>query len=93
VAAAGRALTSMDFETDDARPAHVKVSVGIEKLIRRTIANHPSGFFAYIEPQAYRRTSTRRAEEEVLDHLYERTLRACSKPARRRHDRLNRDLG
>jgi len=63
------ALTSMDFEPDDPRPAHVKVGVGLEKLIRSTIANHPSAFFAYLEPQAYR-PDYKAAQKRLLDHFY-----------------------
>ena len=38
----------------DQRPAHVKVSEGLDRLIRATINHHPAAFFAYREPQVCR---------------------------------------
>lgn len=39
---------------DDALPAHEKVARALEGLIRITIEYHPSSFFAFREPQAFR---------------------------------------
>ena len=47
-------FTAMDFPEDDHRPAHTKVTEGIERLIRATIEHHPAAFFPYREPQVYR---------------------------------------
>src|SRR5450759_2944821 len=44
-------FTTMDFAPDDLRPAHVKVTEGLERLIRATITHYPAAFFAYREPQ------------------------------------------
>src|ERR1035437_771211 len=40
-------FTSMDFSPDDGRAAHVKVTQGLERLIRSTIENYPAAFFPY----------------------------------------------
>ncbi|RZL64092.1 MAG: TetR/AcrR family transcriptional regulator [Variovorax sp.] len=47
-------FTVLDFAASDPRPAAVKVMVGIEALIRATIAHDPCGFFLYREPQVCR---------------------------------------
>ena len=47
-------FSAMDFAADDARPAHLKVMAGLERLIRTTIAHYPAAFFPYREPQVYR---------------------------------------
>ena len=47
-------FTAMDFPEDDRRPAHVKVTEGMERLIRATIEHHPAAFFPYREPQVFR---------------------------------------
>lgn len=65
------ALSSMDFDLDDPRPAHVKVRIGLDRLIRSTLSNHPSGFFTYLEPQAYR-PEYKAAEKKLLNRFYDR---------------------
>lgn len=47
-------FTVLDFAATDPRPAAVKVMIGIEALIRATIAHDPCGFFLYREPQVCR---------------------------------------
>jgi AcrR family transcriptional regulator len=47
-------FTAMDFPADDLRPARAKVTEGMERLIRATIAHHPCAVFPYREPRAYR---------------------------------------
>jgi AcrR family transcriptional regulator len=47
-------FTAMDFPDDDRRPARAKVTEGMERLIRATIAHHPCAVFPYREPRAYR---------------------------------------
>ena len=63
-------FTDMDFAEDDARPAHVKVSEGIERLIRATLEHHPAAFFPYREPQMYR-TEYRDAQKQIANHFYD----------------------
>jgi hypothetical protein len=64
-------LTSMDFATDDGRTAREKVVVGIERLIRATVAHHPAAFFPYRDPQAYR-PEYRAAQSRLAHHFYDR---------------------
>ena len=64
-------FSSMDFPEDDDRPAHVKVADGLERLIRATLAHHPSAFFPYREPQVYR-PEYRAAQKEIARHFYDR---------------------
>ncbi|WP_370680045.1 TetR/AcrR family transcriptional regulator [Comamonas sp. GB3 AK4-5] len=46
-------FTVLDFEADDARPAHEKAIDGLQRLIAATIAHYPAAFFPYREPQAF----------------------------------------
>ena len=62
-------FTAMDFPPDDARPAREKVTEGIERLIRATIAHHPCAVFPYREPQAYR-PAYRAAQKKLARHFY-----------------------
>ena len=63
-------FTTMDFAEDDARPAHVKVSEGIKRLIRATLEHHPAAFFPYREPQVYR-PEYRDAQKQIANHFYD----------------------
>lgn len=63
-------FTSMDFAPDDQRPAHVKVTEGLERLIRTTIAHHPAAFFPYREPQVYR-PEYLAAQKKLANHFYD----------------------
>ena len=63
-------FTTMDFAEDDARPAHVKVSEGIGRLIRATLEHHPAAFFPYREPQMYR-PEYRDAQKQIANHFYD----------------------
>ncbi len=64
-------FTALDFPADDRRPAHVKVAHGIERLIRATVEYHPSAFFAYRDPQAFR-PEFAAAQKEIANHFYDR---------------------
>lgn len=64
-------FTTMDFAADDLRPAHVKVTEGLERLIRATIAHHPAAFFPYREPQVYR-PEYLAAQKKLANHFYDR---------------------
>ena len=64
-------FTSMDFASDDARPAHIKVAEGLERLIRTTINHYPAAFFPYREPQVYR-PEYLAAQKKLANHFYER---------------------
>ncbi len=64
-------LTVMDFAPDDDRRAVDKVTDGIERLIRATIAHHPCAFFPYREPQVYR-PEYRAAALKLAHHFYDR---------------------
>lgn len=64
-------FTTMDFAADDLRPAHVKVTEGLERLIRATITHHPAAFFPYREPQVYR-PDYLAAQKELANHFYDR---------------------
>ena len=64
-------FTSMDFADDDHRPARVKVTEGIERLIRATIAHHPCAVFPYREPQVYR-PEYMAAQKKLAHHFYDR---------------------
>jgi AcrR family transcriptional regulator len=66
-------LTAMDFAPDDPRSAREKVMEGIERLIRATIAHHPSAFFPYREPQVYR-PEYRAAQKRLAHHFYDRLV-------------------
>ena len=64
-------FTSMDFAPDDARAAHVKITEGLDRLIRATVAHHPCAFFPYREPQVYR-PDYLLAQKKLANHFYER---------------------
>ncbi len=64
-------FTAMDFPADDTRPARTKVTEGIERLIRATIAHHPCAVFPYREPQAYR-PAYRAAQKKLARHFYDK---------------------
>jgi hypothetical protein len=64
-------FTSMDFAPEDARPAHAKVTEGLERLIRATINHYPAAFFPYREPQVYR-PEYLAAQKKLANHFYER---------------------
>ena len=64
-------FTAMDFPEDDHRPAHTKVTEGIERLIRATLEHHPSAFFPYREPQVYR-PEYLAAQKDLANHFYGR---------------------
>lgn len=74
-------FTVLDFPPDDRRPAHVKVADGLERLIRATIEYHPSAFFAYRDPQAFR-PEFAAALKEIANHFYAR-MGALMEEARR----------
>lgn len=63
-------FTAMDFPPEDERPAHVKVTEGIARLISATIEHHPSAFFAYREPQVYR-PEYLDAQKRLANHFYD----------------------
>ena len=63
-------FTAMDFAADDTRPAHVKVTEGIERLIRATLAHHPAAFFPYREPQVYR-PEYLATQKQLANHFYD----------------------
>jgi len=64
-------FTSMDFADDDHRSARVKVTEGIERLIRATIAHHPCAVFPYREPQVYR-AEYLAAQKKLALHFYDK---------------------
>ncbi len=64
-------FTAMDFAGDDTRPAHEKVTEGIERLIRATLEHHPAAFFPYREPQVYR-PEYLAAQKQLANHFYDR---------------------
>ncbi|MGI4779919.1 MAG: TetR/AcrR family transcriptional regulator [Janthinobacterium lividum] len=64
-------FTSMDFADDDRRSARDKVTEGIERLVRATIAHHPCAVFPYREPQVYR-PEYLAAQRELARHFYTR---------------------
>lgn len=64
-------FTALDFPADDPRPAHVKVAQGLERLIRATVEYHPSAFFAYRDPQAFR-PEFAAAQKKIANHFYGR---------------------
>lgn len=64
-------FTVMDFALDDLRPAQLKVSEGLERLIRATIAHYPAAFFPYREPQVYR-PEYLAAQKKLAHHFYDR---------------------
>jgi len=64
-------FTSMDFADDDHRSARVKVTEGIERLIRATIAHHPCAVFPYREPQVYR-PEYLAAQKKLALHFYDK---------------------
>lgn len=61
-------FTVLDDGTLDHLPAHEQAAQAIERLIRATLAHHPSAFFAYREPQAYRPEYL--AEQKRLAHHF-----------------------
>jgi AcrR family transcriptional regulator len=63
-------FTSMDFPDGDGRPAHEKVTQGIERLIRATLAHYPAAFFPYREPQVYR-PEYLAAQKRLATHFYD----------------------
>lgn len=64
-------FTAMDFPEDDHRPAHTKVTEGIERLIRATIEHHPAAFFPYREPQVFR-PEYLAMQKKLANHFYDR---------------------
>lgn len=64
-------FTAMDFPDDDVRPAQVKVTEGLERLIRATINHYPAAFFPYREPQVYR-PEYLAAQKKLAHHFYDR---------------------
>lgn len=64
-------FTSMDFAPDDPRPARDKVTEGLAKLVRATIAHYPRAFFPYREPQVYRPEYIA-AQKKLAHHFYDR---------------------
>lgn len=64
-------FTAMDFAEGDTRPAHEKVTEGIERLIHATLAHHPAAFFPYREPQVYR-PEYLAAQKQLANHFYDR---------------------
>jgi AcrR family transcriptional regulator len=64
-------FTVLDFPPDDQRPAHMKVAEGLEQLIRLTIAYHPTAFFAYRDPQAFR-PEFAAALKKIANHFYDK---------------------
>jgi AcrR family transcriptional regulator len=65
------ATASMDFDADDARPAHRKLTEGIGRLVATTMAHHPAGTLPYRELQAFS-PRYRRAHRQRFDHFYAR---------------------
>lgn len=63
-------FTAMDFAAEDPRPAHEKVCIGIERLVRATLEHHPAAFFYYREPQVYRPEYVT-AQKKMANHFYE----------------------
>jgi AcrR family transcriptional regulator len=47
-------LVAMDFPPDDARPAHLKVTHGIDTLLHAMLTDFRAGTFAYREPSVFR---------------------------------------
>ena len=74
-------FTVLDYPPTDKRPAHVKVAEGLERLIRTTVEYHPSAFFAYRDPQAFR-PEFAAAVKKIANHFYQR-LCALMEEARR----------
>jgi len=74
-------FTALDFPQDDPRPAHVKIVQGLERLIRATVEYHPSAFFAYRDPQAFR-PEFAAAQKKIANHFYGRMC-ALMEQARR----------
>jgi AcrR family transcriptional regulator len=74
-------FTALDFPAGDDRPAHLKVADGIERLIRATVEYHPSAFFAYRDPQAFR-PEFAAAQKQIANHFYDK-LCALMEQARR----------
>ena len=64
-------FTVLDFPPNDIRPAHEKLAAGLEQLIRVTISHHPSAFFAYLDPQAFR-PEMRLAQKKIAHHFYDK---------------------
>ena len=64
-------FTTMDFDPADKRPAREKVTEGIERLVRVTIAHHPCAVFPYREPQVYR-PEYLAAQRKLARHFYDR---------------------
>lgn len=69
--AAVACFTTMDFCPDDTRAAHVKVTEGLDRLIRATIAHYPAAFFGYREPHVYR-PEYLAAQKQLANHFYDR---------------------
>ena len=64
-------FSAMDFAEDDDRPAHTKVALGLERLIRSTLTHYPSAFFPYREPQVYR-PEYQAAQKDIANRFYDR---------------------
>ena len=63
-------FSAMDFAEDDDRPAHTKVALGLERLIRSTLTHYPSAFFPYREPQVYR-PEYQATQKQLANHFYD----------------------
>lgn len=66
---------AMDFAEDDERPAHIKVAVGLERLIRATVLNNRVAFHFYREPHIFR-PEYHVAHKEIANHFYDRLCAA-----------------
>lgn len=75
------ALSAMDFDAGDARPAHLKLAEGLERLIRVTIEHHPAATLPYREMQVYSDVY-RAAHRRLADRFYAR-MTALLEQARR----------
>jgi AcrR family transcriptional regulator len=62
-------FTAMDFAEDDVRPAHTKVTEGLERLIRATLEHYPAAFFPYREPQVLRPAYVA-TQKQIANHFY-----------------------
>lgn len=64
-------LAAMDFASDDDRAAHVKLEVGLTRLIEATVRNYPAAFLYYREPQVFRPEYIA-AQNKLARQFYER---------------------
>lgn len=63
-------FTVLDDPADADRPAHERVTRGLERLIRETITHHPAAFFPYREPQVFR-PEYREEQRRLARHFYD----------------------